>query len=293
MVNTELLELNDNDEVPEYFGNYNDNTDSSDGESEYGNDIYDSLFDTDQVMSTSDYDPAFTPTSISLNDHNNLSDYIQIIDENNMLHCMINDTTETYSNSKSTNSNVGDNDDTDLDQSLHLTRQKVTNQDEMLKWLKQKSSNDQNVIKPTETWDSLDTDTRVQLVTFSMELKNRKFQTSSEKIPSNKQQPTISEVSNLFSLSAKQHAFFATIALILLKTWNDRELDKVNEIDTIITFLKTQQKLIYLTGEGGTGKSRCIEALQFFCNQWGRPDAIAKTALTGKAAVGVEGKFII
>jgi DNA replication protein DnaC len=126
-----------------------------------------------------------------------------------------------------------------------------------------------------------------------MELKNRKFQTSSEKIPSNKQQPTISEVSNLFSLSAKQHAFFATIALILLKTWNDRELDKVNEIDTIITFLKTQQKLIYLTGEGGTGKSRCIEALQFFCNQWGRPDAIAKTALTGKAAVGVEGKFII
>jgi predicted ATPase len=77
------------------------------------------------------------------------------------------------------------------------------------------------------------------------------------------------------------------------KTWNDRELDKVNEIDTIITFLKTQQKLIYLTGEGGTGKSRCIEALQFFCNQWGRPDAIAKTALTGKAAVGVEGKFII
>lgn len=291
-LNGEDGEIDENDPVPEDFGHYNYDDNNSEGEKEYGNDFYDNLFDSDQQIFTSDYDPAITPTSISLSDHEKLATYIQAIDENKMFDCMIKDTADTYNNSLNINL---DEDSSEFNQKMFLTRTKIHNKDEMLKWLESKSSNNAKVITPTTSWIQLDSDTRVELVTNSLELKNRTFRNPTVMITSTleKERPTISEVSILFNLSAKQHAFFSTIALILLRTWNDRELDTANDLETIMKFLKSQQKLIYLTGEGGTGKSRCIEALQHFCNQWGRPDVIAKTALTGKAAAGVEGiKYI-
>jgi DNA repair ATPase RecN len=57
----------------------------------------------------------------------------------------------------------------------------------------------------------------------------------------------------------------------------------------VVKVTQSLQKLFFLTGEGGTGKTRCIDAIQHFCNMWDQPNALVKTAMTGKAAVCVKG----
>ncbi len=47
--------------------------------------------------------------------------------------------------------------------------------------------------------------------------------------------------------------------------------------------------LLFVTGEGGTGKSRIIDAIASLCRSWSRPDSIAKVALTGSAACNIDG----
>ncbi|OWY92689.1 hypothetical protein PHMEG_00038200 [Phytophthora megakarya] len=49
---------------------------------------------------------------------------------------------------------------------------------------------------------------------------------------------------------------------------------------------------MFLGGEGGTGKSRVIEAVEALCNSWGHRLSIVKTALTGKATTIIGGKTL-
>lgn len=52
------------------------------------------------------------------------------------------------------------------------------------------------------------------------------------------------------------------------------------------------QLLFYLGGEGGTGKTRVIDALSFFCRSWGRPRAVLNAAFTGLAASAIGGSTL-
>lgn len=53
-----------------------------------------------------------------------------------------------------------------------------------------------------------------------------------------------------------------------------------------------RQLLFYLGGEGGTGKTRVIDALRFFCASWGRPRAVLTSAFTGLAASAIGGSTL-
>jgi len=56
--------------------------------------------------------------------------------------------------------------------------------------------------------------------------------------------------------------------------------------------LESDQLKMFLGGEGGTGKSRVLDAVQALCTSWQRPDCIVKTALTGKAATVIGGRTL-
>jgi hypothetical protein len=56
--------------------------------------------------------------------------------------------------------------------------------------------------------------------------------------------------------------------------------------------LRNDQLLMFLGGEGGTGKSRIMAAVQAICEGWGRQHSVLKTALTGKAATLIGGRTL-
>jgi hypothetical protein len=104
--------------------------------------------------------------------------------------------------------------------------------------------------------------------------------------------PFIDDVSYAFGLKYRQHIAFVAIAKSLLRTWRSRVQDKRCEgqlLSKIIEQIDSQQRLLFLYGCGGTGKSHVIDAVEAFCNKWQAPGAIAKAAMTGKAAVGIAG----
>ena len=49
---------------------------------------------------------------------------------------------------------------------------------------------------------------------------------------------------------------------------------------------------MHIAGEGGTGKSRVIDALKYLSTAWGRPNAEVTIAPTGIAAVLVKGETV-
>jgi ATP-dependent DNA helicase PIF1 len=56
--------------------------------------------------------------------------------------------------------------------------------------------------------------------------------------------------------------------------------------------LRHDQLRLFLGGEGGTGKSRVLDAVQALCESWNRSDCLVKTALTGKAATMINGRTL-
>eukprot|EP00644_Phytophthora_capsici_P002477 jgi/Phyca11/105965/e_gw1.11.87.1 len=56
--------------------------------------------------------------------------------------------------------------------------------------------------------------------------------------------------------------------------------------------LQDTQLLMFLGGEGGTGKSRVIEAIENLCCSWGHGPSLVKTALTGKAITVIRGRTL-
>ncbi|KAF0702893.1 hypothetical protein AaE_015648 [Aphanomyces astaci] len=98
----------------------------------------------------------------------------------------------------------------------------------------------------------------------------------------------IGVVSSAFGLRMRQHLSFTCIARALLQRW---QLEDNGDHDprSVATATSAIQLRMVLHGEGGTGKSHVIAAVQTFCNSWKRPFSIAKTAMTGKAAVSING----
>jgi hypothetical protein len=106
-----------------------------------------------------------------------------------------------------------------------------------------------------------------------------------------KQFASITSVSRSFTLNEKQHFALKRIGLALLTRW--RKSETMGYVDgNVEDALRSDQLRFFLGGEGGTGKSRVIEAAQTLCISWGRSRCLVKTALTGKAATLIEGRTL-
>jgi hypothetical protein len=84
--------------------------------------------------------------------------------------------------------------------------------------------------------------------------------------------PTVNDVSRLFSLNERQHMAFTIFAVPLLHKFLG------------IEFTAWNASPLYVTGAGGVGKSRVVEAIQHLAKKWGRQNAIRIMAPTGVAA---------
>ncbi|GMF12526.1 unnamed protein product [Phytophthora lilii] len=122
-----------------------------------------------------------------------------------------------------------------------------------------------------------------------MEWKQSVSLTSSPKLTKNF--VSIFETSRAYTLNEGQHYAFKAIGKALLSRWRQAETLRDPEVSLSSVLFKTQL-LLFLGGEGGTGKSRIVDAVQAFCESWDRPQALLKAALTGKAATLIAGSSI-
>jgi hypothetical protein len=102
---------------------------------------------------------------------------------------------------------------------------------------------------------------------------------------------TIADISRAFTLNEHQHCAVKVIGTALLNRWKNIEASVYLE-DNVSTALERDQLLLFLGGQGGTGKSRVIDAIQALCNSWGRSECMVKTALTRKAATIISGRTL-
>jgi hypothetical protein len=224
-------------------------------------------------------DPTNCPTSLPIDPA--FIEYLQIIDSNSMFKNIIEDSITFSNDSTQFSSN----------QTEFLTKQKVEMNKDLNNWLNSKHKQTPLVLDEININDPRYYETSVILITDMMLIENRKFPSNNSTlvIDNTTKRPSISQVSQLFTLNSKQHAFFATISLSLLQLWQNRLLNNEKYQSQVVKVTQSLQKLFFLTGEGGTGKTRCIDAIQHFCNMWDQPNALVKTAMTGKAAVCVKG----
>jgi hypothetical protein len=102
---------------------------------------------------------------------------------------------------------------------------------------------------------------------------------------------TIADISKSFTLNERQHLAVKAIGTALLRRWKNAETLVYLEGD-LSKALKSDQLRFSLGGEGGTGKSRVIDAIQALCTSWGHAECLVKTALTGKAATLIGGRTL-
>ena len=101
---------------------------------------------------------------------------------------------------------------------------------------------------------------------------------------------SISDVSDAFALNKKQFIAFSEVASSLLKSWKAMEAQDTTATPAELNLaLLSRQLFLFVTGEGGTGKTRIIDAIAAFCRSWSRTDSVAKCALTGSAACSIDG----
>lgn len=204
--------------------------------------------------------------------------------------------------------------DSVVDQRLHFRQQHVLNVDDLKAWSLEKKlrPKQQPVLleKQTDNNQNEETNTLIHFSTQILETRvtiftNALCQQRSTFKPRIKprgtppdalqQYPYVDDVSYAFGLKYRQHIAFVTMAQALLKTWREREdttSSALQPITSILDHIGQNQLLFFLYGCGGTGKSHVINAIEAFCIAWGKPGAIAKTAMTGKAAVGINGKTL-
>jgi hypothetical protein len=101
---------------------------------------------------------------------------------------------------------------------------------------------------------------------------------------------SISDSSRAYTRNERQHYAFKAIGNVLLSRWKQAEAS-YDEMQ-LCPALRETQLLIFLGGEGGTGKSRIVEGVQTLCESWGRPHGLIKTALTGKAEKIIGGRTL-
>jgi hypothetical protein len=94
--------------------------------------------------------------------------------------------------------------------------------------------------------------------------------------------PTIADVSRAFTLLPRQHAAFQLVASLLLV-----------KLRQPLTNEQPQPPMRSLVaGAGGCGKTRVIEALRHFAQQWNVPHLLVVSAYTGNAAVLLRGRTV-
>jgi hypothetical protein len=98
----------------------------------------------------------------------------------------------------------------------------------------------------------------------------------------------IDDVSYAFGLKIRQHVAFVSIAKALLLRWR-HEMRSDDDDEMIKQSAKVFQLRMVLHGEGGTGKSHILKAVDAFTSSWKRPGSVATTAMTGKAACAING----
>lgn len=109
---------------------------------------------------------------------------------------------------------------------------------------------------------------------------------------------SIGAIGGIFSLNTLQMTAFSVLALALGKSMrrdlaeSDIEMASGPEPAAPGSGAAADQLLFYLGGEGGTGKTRVIEAVSFFCRSWGRPRAVLNAAFTGLAASSIGGSTL-
>jgi hypothetical protein len=105
------------------------------------------------------------------------------------------------------------------------------------------------------------------------------------------QYATIADISRGFTLNEKQHYAFKHIGAAVLMRWQNVE-DMTYLSNNFSEALESDQLRMFLGGEGGTGKSRVLDAVQSLCASWKRRGCLIKTALTGKAATVIGGRTL-
>ena len=91
--------------------------------------------------------------------------------------------------------------------------------------------------------------------------------------------PSIHQVSELFTLNEKKHVAFSIACSALLDSFS-----RAIQRDSQGVPLR-----MYIGGVGGTRKSRIIEAFRYLSKAWGQPNAVQTVASTGIAAVLIKG----
>ncbi|KAG6945229.1 hypothetical protein JG688_00016675 [Phytophthora aleatoria] len=102
---------------------------------------------------------------------------------------------------------------------------------------------------------------------------------------------SISDASEAYTLNEKQHYALMAIARALLTRWKRAQASEELTVPLNDCF-RDNQLLLFLSGEGGTGKSRIVDAIQDFCDSWGRRQCLIKAALTGKAVTLIRGRTL-
>ncbi|KAI8843017.1 PIF1-like helicase-domain-containing protein [Chytridium lagenaria] len=111
--------------------------------------------------------------------------------------------------------------------------------------------------------------------------------------------PSIAEVSQKHTLNEIQHAVFRKAASYLLLAYLEDIEEFASSTHLSISLPNTMLHLpnnnpqeiwrSYVGGEGGTGKSRIIAAIQDFANKWRRTNSVETFAFTGTAAEKIDG----
>ena len=99
---------------------------------------------------------------------------------------------------------------------------------------------------------------------------------------------SIEAISVRYGLNVQQHIAFVEMAVPLLKQFRDVALGQ----NTLKRAADNPQKIMFMGGAGGTGKSEVIKALCELAVSWGHPKAVLKLAPSGVAAVNIGGKTI-
>ena len=123
----------------------------------------------------------------------------------------------------------------------------------------------------------LDCNDEVKMITLNKIMEEIRFTTPTEENIEERPYPTVNEVSARFTLNALQHVAFTKFAVpVLHKLMN-------------IEFTAWDSSPLYVTGAGGTGKSRIVNAILYLVKQWGRPNSVRVMAPTGVAAAALGG----
>lgn len=109
---------------------------------------------------------------------------------------------------------------------------------------------------------------------------------------------SIGAVGSVFSLNELQKTAFSILALALgrsmMRDLSETDMEEVSRPGMSAPAASTSgsQLLFYLCGEGGTSKTRVIEAVSFFCRIWGWPRVVLNAAFTGPAASSIRGSTL-